>query len=127
MADKPLEFDFWTLLPDKDDMAVAEELAAYFKAVSEEFDPLVPDQIPQTFDKTLPLLEVWQVAGRIKHFRKPKSMVEGDIFPRLMTLFADQLAVPLTDVYNSITLSFIWPIIWKKEFVMVIPLSLIHI
>ena len=67
------------------------------------------------------MLEVWDVAGRIKNFRKPKSMVEGDIFPKLMTLFSDQLAIPLTDIYNTIASTFIWPIIWKKEFVTVIP------
>ena len=48
-------------------------------------------------------------------------MVEGGIFPKLMTLFSDQLAVPLTDVYNSITRTFVWPLVWKKEFVTVIP------
>ena len=37
-----------------------------------------------------------------------------------MTFFADQLAVPLTDIYNTITYSFVWPIIWKKECVTVI-------
>ena len=48
-------------------------------------------------------------------------MVDGDIFPQLVTLFADQLAIPLTSIYNSITASSIWPVIWKKEFVTVIP------
>ena len=48
-------------------------------------------------------------------------MVSGDIFPQLMTLFADQLAIPLTNIYNTISTSAIWPVIWKKEFVTVIP------
>ena len=38
-----------------------------------------------------------------------------------MTLLADQLEVPLTDIYNTISATFIWPILWKKEFVTVIP------
>ena len=38
-----------------------------------------------------------------------------------MDVFADQLAVPLTNIYNSISSTFIWPFIWKKEFVTVIP------
>ena len=83
--------------------------------------PLEPDDIPATFSEALPALEVWQVAGRIKHFKKPKSMVSGDVFPALMTLFADFFAVPLTDIYNAISFSFIWPVLWKKEHVTVIP------
>ena len=50
-----------------------------------------------------------------------KSMVEGNIFPTLVTLFADFLAVPLTNIFNTITSSAIWPLLWKKEHVTVIP------
>ena len=120
-ADKPPEFNVRSLRPGVADAALAEELATYFNAVSSEFNALEPDEIPVTHDVELPRLEVWQVAGRIKHFKKPKSMVSGDIFPQLMTLFADQLAVPLADIYNSISATFVWPIIWKTEFVTVIP------
>ena len=107
--------------PGASDPDLAEELACYFNAVSSEFSALEPDEIPQTYDEPLPTLQVWEVAGRIKHFRKPKSMVAGDIFPQLMTLFADQLAVPLTSIYNSISATTIWPVVWKQEFVTVIP------
>ena len=120
-ADKPPEFDVRTLLPGMGDQEVAEQLASYFNTVSSEFRPLEPDEIPSTFDSGLPVLAVWEVAGHIKNFRKPKSMVEGDIFPKLMTLFSDQLAIPLTSIYNTISATLIWPVIWKKEFVTVIP------
>ena len=48
-------------------------------------------------------------------------MVKGDVFPRLMTLYADQFAIPLSDIYNKITVTSIWPRIWKHELVIVIP------
>ena len=48
-------------------------------------------------------------------------MVPGDIFPSLVTELSDFLAIPLTDIYNEITRSRIWPSCWKKEFVTVIP------
>ena len=48
-------------------------------------------------------------------------MVPGDIFPVLMTKFSDFLAIPLCDVYNTITASRIWPVCWKREHVTVIP------
>ena len=72
---------------------------------------LEPDKIPETFTKNLPHLELWQVSGRLRHIKKPKSMVEGDIFPQLVTFFSDQLAVPLADLYNTISRITIWPII----------------
>ena len=120
-ADKPEVFDVRSLCPGEPDEVVAEKLAEFFNKISMEFTPLEPDQVPHTFARQLPALEVWQVAGRLKHFRKPKSMVRGDIFPKLVTLFADQLALPLTNIYNEITATFIWPKIWKHEFVTVIP------
>ena len=102
-------------------MEVAEKLADYFNRISQEFSPLEPEQIPLTYPENLPLLQPWDVAGRMRHFRKPRSMVLGDIFPRLMTLYADQVAIPLTDIYNEITVSAVWPQIWKHESVTVIP------
>ena len=48
-------------------------------------------------------------------------MVPGDIFPSLMTRFSDFFALPLTNIYNEISSTFIWPRCWKKEFVTVIP------
>ena len=114
-------FDVRTLCPGESDGAVAEKLAEYFNRISQEFTALEPKDIPVTYDKVLPLLEPWEVAARIKKFRKPKSMVEGDIFPKLMTLFADQLALLLTDIYNGITVTAVWPVVWKHESVTAIP------
>ena len=108
-ADKPPEFDVHSLYPGETDAQVAERLAEYFNAVSREFQALEPGEIPTTFNKVLPVLAPWEVAGRLKHFKKPKSMVRGDIFPSVMTTYADQLALPLSDIYNTITSSFIWP------------------
>ena len=47
-------------------------------------------------------------------------MVPGDIYPQLVTRFADFLAISLTAIYNDI-LSYVWPTCWKKEYVTVIP------
>ena len=38
-----------------------------------------------------------------------------------MTEFADLLALPLSDIYNTITETFQWPLVWKVEIVTVIP------
>ena len=102
-GEKPLEFDVQELSPDKTDKEIAEALADHFNAISDEFSPLDTGQIPTTHNRSLPILLPFQVAGRLRAFRKPRSMVSGDIFPSLVTLCADLLALPLTDIYNTIT------------------------
>ena len=100
---------------------IAEDLAEYFVAVSREFDPLEPDQIPAAQERGLPVLQNFEVASRIRRFRKPKSMVPGDIFPSLVTELSDFFAIPLTSIYNEISTTKVWPSCWKKEYVTIIP------
>ena len=119
--ERPKLFDIRDVLTGKSNLECAEHLAAHFNAVSNEFSPLEPSDIPVTHHRSIECLSPFQVAGRLRAFRKPKSMVRGDLFPRLVTRCADFLAIPLTDVYNEVTSSGVWPITWKKEHVSVIP------
>ena len=48
-------------------------------------------------------------------------MVRGDVFPDLVTKYADLFAIPLCSIYNKITTSKTWPRAWKVEHVTVIP------
>ena len=48
-------------------------------------------------------------------------MIRGDIFPGLVTRYANLLAIPLTSIYNEITLTKEWPTIWKNKSVTIIP------
>ena len=109
-------------MPDgQTDKETAKVLADYFNRISDEFDPLKAGDIPCTRDKELPVLHEYEVAARIRWLRKPKSTVPGDIFPQLVTQFADFLAILLTSIYNSITERCEWPVCWKKEFITIIP------
>ena len=58
---------------------------------------------------------------RLKKIKKPRSKIRGDIFPSLVTEFCDILAEPLTDIYNTISETLVWPDVWKIELVTVIP------
>ena len=118
---RPKPFDVMDLFPGREEDFVCEHLADHFNKISNEFLPLAEDEIPRTFSAPLPLLEPYQVAGRLRAFKKTKSMVRGDIFPDLVTRFADLLALPLTSIYNKITSTSRWPKIWKEEHVTVIP------
>lgn len=119
--DRPKAFDPMSLFPGKNEAEVAHELASFFNRISAEFEPLEPSDIPRTHSRTLPVLLPYQVEGRIRAFKKPKSMVRGDIIPVLFNKFATLLVFPLTEIYNKITASHIWPFIWKKEYVTIIP------
>ena len=119
--EKPQTFDVRELRPGTPDGDIAEELARYFNKVSSEFEPLSPDQIPITTPRQLPTLSPHEVSARIRHFRKPKSMVSGDTFPSIMTELSDFFALPLCSIYNEVITTFVWPAAWKTEFVTVIP------
>ena len=124
LGEKTQDSDVRSLFPNKDDKQVAESLAEYFNRISGEFEPLQEHEVPgnnRARAKLLPLLEKHEVSAHLRKFRKPKSMVKGDIFPRLVNLFSDFLAIPLTDIYNQISRSHQWPAAWKQEFVTVIP------
>ena len=119
--EKPQQFDIHDLYPEKSDPEIADTLATYFNAISNEFEGITPDRVPQAEHGYLPFLSVTDVVPRLRKFRKPKSMVKGDIFPRLVNQVAPALAVPLTHIFNSITISHEWPALWKIEYVTPIP------
>ena len=119
--EKAQTFDVRSLRPGATDSQIAEELANYFNRISAEFEPLVESEVPLAHSRQIEKLSPHEVSTRIKHFRKPKSMVTGDVFPVLMTKFCDFFAMPLTDIYNEILSSGVWPSNWKTEYVTVIP------
>ena len=119
--DKPRSFNVRDLRPGKPDKLVADEVADFFNKISREFDPLQPHQIPTTYDRQLPRLSTDQVADRLRKCNKPNSMVQGDLFPCLVSPCAGSLAVPLADIYNCILDGDCWPTAWKREYVSTIP------
>ena len=118
---RPKTFHVMDIFPGKDEQQVAELLAEHFNSVSNEFSPLSKEDIPDTFLSKLPKFLPYQVAGRLRSFKKPKSMVPGDILPDLVTRHADLLAIPLTSIDNEFTRTVIWLSCWKEEFITIIP------
>ena len=119
--EKPKEFDIRSLRPEESKESIAEEAAEYFNRISKEFQPLSPSQIPSTYDRALPKFTCENVKSKLLSCKKPKSMVKGDIFPKLVVPCADYLAVPLSNIYNEILNTFVWPMEWKREYVTAIP------
>ena len=121
--DKPQQFDLADLFPGEADEEIAEKLSEHFITISREFDGLSHEDIPTAESRRIPELTAAQVAKRLKAFRKPKTMVNGDIFPALVNEVADDLAKPLADIYNAVSDTKQWPQAWKFEYVTAIPKS----
>ena len=96
-------------------------MAAFFNDISQEYSPLEAENIPSTYPRSLPHLEVEQVARLLKLSKKCHSKVEGDINPELYNIYSQELAVPVTNVFNQITIDKKWPSKWKTEYVTIIP------
>ena len=86
---RPKVWDVKDVSPDLSDADLASDLAVYFNKISSEFSPLLPSEIPWTYDRQILVFFPYQVSSRIRSFKKPKSKIKGDIFPSLMTELVD--------------------------------------
>ena len=48
-------------------------------------------------------------------------MVPGDIFPQLVMNYAVSLSEPLELIYRGVFETYHWPLVWKNEYVTIIP------
>ena len=111
----------WTpseLFPGETDLQVAERCAVFFNSISSEFEQIEPPRPPE--NKLQPPL-VYEVSGRLKSIRKPRSQVPGDLDPRVVNHVADILAIPLQKIYAEVFRTCCWPERWKRETVTIIP------
>ena len=120
-AEKPKSFDVRDLCPGLSDIEVANQVASYFNTISQEFTPLSTHQIPFTYHRDLGHLTEEEVEGMIRSAKKPRSMVDGDIFPALFNAGARILRTPMAAIFNDMIRTLVWPKAWKREFVTVIP------
>lgn len=107
------------LFPGEGDREVAEKAAEFFNVISSEFSPLPPPAPVVSNLEQCPLL--YQIAGRLRSMKKPKSQIYGDIDPSIVTEFADLLAIPLQIIFERVFETVEWPKSWKRESVTIIP------
>ena len=119
--EKPPIFDVKDLYPGEQELPIAEKLADHFNSISNEFDGLREGVVPPAEPNPIQMLQLDDVVKRLTSFKKPKSMVKGDIFPAVVNRAAPYLASPLLHIYNTITLTQSWPDSWKVEYVTPIP------
>ena len=101
-----------------------EQIAQYFAQISQEYPPLDLEHLPQRVCENLdtsdtsehPKLSVKDVSEQIQKSKKPKSGVPGDLPKKLTEKFYDELAIPLTVIYQNIIHTKEWPAAWRTEY-----------
>ena len=108
----------------------AERLADYFSQISQEFEPICPDNFPPNIKHKLtsakhnsskPVLEEYQVYEKLCKSKKPNSIIPGDLPVKLVKEFTPELATPVTLFYNRITETGEYPRQWVVEYQLAIP------
>ena len=102
--------------PGRSSKWIAETAADFFNRISKEFDQLPPLQ-----DLSEHCPAIHEVASKLKCMKKPKSMVSGDIDPRLVSRFSDLLAIPVHTIFQKVYQHQEWPQLWAAETVTLIP------
>ena len=97
-----------------------EELANYFNEITNEFYQLTIQDLPFTYDRQVSTLHPAEIEKVLRGIKKPKSMVPGDIPPKIISEIAGYVSVPLAYIFNELPTSS-WPNKWKKEYQTVIP------
>ena len=75
MVERPKIWDIKTICPELTDEQMAEQLSHFFTKISVEFKPLLSSEIPSTYPRSLPRLLPFQVAGKIKSVKKPRTKI----------------------------------------------------
>ena len=106
---------------DKDDKLVCEEIADYFSAISQEYNPINRNSFPAhwnepSYPNNAPILEEHEAYKLIKEAKTTKSSVPGDLPQKINNEFAVELAVPLTIIFNAAIQESTFPTSYKKEY-----------
>ena len=107
-------------------LSVKEQLARfsdYFIAVSQEFPPLQLDQLSvearrkmsEIRQEEIPQIHDYQIFNILDKSKKKKSMVPGDMPPRLFYGASAGLAAPAASIMNSIAQTGEWPSQYQTE------------
>ena len=98
--DAPKLWSFADLEPNKGPEVLAEELAVHFTNITNKAKLLEQHEIPVSNapNVLIPQLLESNIAKRLKEYKKPNSLVPGDIPKGLIAPLVDNLACPLTRI-----------------------------
>ena len=121
-VDAPTRWIIQNMYPALSDKEIAEKAASFFNEISQEYASI---PCPRTDGGENVACaggpEMYAIAARLKSMKKPRSIVAGDIDPRLVGKFADIIAIPLHYIFNQVHTQLEWPKLWSTETVTMIP------
>ena len=96
----------------------AQKIAEHYAAISKEYDPIDPRQLPSYLPAPLPpQVEEYEVYLRIKKLKKSKTTLPIDIPAKLRHECSPHLALPVSIIINNSLSQATYPNIWKQEWV----------
>ena len=115
----PKRWEIKQMFPEDSEPEIAEKVAEYFNRISNEYTPVLP---PTPTESVLfPPFNKEEIIKKLKLIKKPKGLLNGDIFGKLNNKFGDALATPLYHIFEQVRTTAEWPLLWKSEIVTVIP------
>ena len=102
-----------------------ERIAQYFAQISQEFPPLdetlLPEKVKEKLSeqiesKDIPNISDYEVFEKMKHSKKPRSTVPGDLPRRIIQEFTPEIATPASIIFRNIALTGHWPKQWQIEY-----------
>ena len=117
-AGKKPDWQLLDLFPNMDPKAAADRTAEYFTEISDQFEPLRPEDL---ISRPRTPLTLEQVQARLRNAKKPASQVLGDAPPRVMKAHHAVFGVPAMRIFNAVLTSSRWPSQWQVETTVVIP------
>ena len=101
----------------------ADRLASHFSAISQEFPPLLVENLPPRVqdiiknrkNNDIPFISRQAVEAKIKKAKNTKGGVPSDIPVKLMKEFSPEIAQPVAQIFRKIAKTGQWPKNWKQE------------
>ena len=108
----------------------AEKIAQHFSAISQQYQPIEPNRLPErvrnkifhpNVESEAPILEEYQIYEILKKRKLKNSKVPGDIPTKLKKEFLPELCGPVATIFNLISQTGLYPRQWVTEYVTPIP------
>ena len=102
-----------------------EVIADHYAAVSNLYEPVhnvdFKDYLEEHSSKKPPNIKPYKVMKVIKKMNRNSATVPGDLPMKLISLFSDDLALPLSHLINCCFQAGQYPVLWKNEIVSPVP------
>ena len=102
-----------------------EAIADHYASISNLYDPVEKDDFSDYLARHKsfkpPNISPYKVQKAIKKMKKTAATIPGDLPMKIISLFSDDLNLPLSHIINSSFQAGQYPVIWKNEIVTPVP------